>query len=74
MSSFIRRLQRTVMPSRPHYETVRGETKVVVNPPRGAKAQRGLGSRLGVNNRDDPCLIARQKREAKREAKKEGWA
>ena len=69
MSSFVRRMQRQVMPSqRVHWgirrDPVTGKQKAtfVANPPRG-KFWMGRGSKLGVKNPKCRELLARLKRD-----------
>lgn len=62
MSSFIRRIERTVMPSRPHFE--KGSDELIVNPPRN-KHYMGRGSKLGVSNPKAKDLLARIARETR---------
>ncbi|KPL67448.1 hypothetical protein SZ64_04615 [Erythrobacter sp. SG61-1L] len=73
MSSFIRRIQRQVMPSHKVHASRnwKGEVRLYANPAR-KKFFNGRGSKLGVSNPKDTALLARQAREAKRAAARKG--
>ncbi len=68
MSSFIRRIQRQIMPSLAVHLNERDKTRYA-NPPRD-KFYRGRGSKLGTSNPKDKALVARLRREQKRSAAK----
>lgn len=78
MSSFVRRMQRQVMPSQKvHVETDlggepirdrKGRLKIYANPPR-RKFYMGRGDKLGVFNPKGHEYLARVAREAKRKAR-----
>ena len=62
MSSLVRRIERTVAPSQPHSEKVRGEWKHnIISPPRD-KHFHGRGSKLGVRNPKAKDKLARETR------------
>mgnify|MGYP003631387527 CR=1 FL=1 len=66
MSSFIRSIERQVVPSQKVHRLSRrrGGFRLYANPPRQVFFN-GRGSQLGVKNPNDACLIARQRRDKK---------
>lgn len=71
MSSFIRRIERQMHPSKPvHPEiTEDGKVRYVSNPPRKVFYQ-GRGSKLGVHNPKGRELLARLRREERNRARR----
>jgi hypothetical protein len=63
MSSFVRRMQRQVLPSQAVHATFK-DGKFHANPPR-QKFFNGRGSKLGVSNPKDKALLARLARDRK---------
>ena len=70
MSGFARRIERTMVKSRPvpQYQKSDGTWRMGRNPPRGVHYQ-GRGSKLGVTNSKGRELVARLAREVNKENK-----
>ena len=64
MSSFIRRIQRQVLPANVSFSIVAGKGQYGFAPPRKVHYQ-GRGKWLGMSNPKAKDLLARQKREAR---------
>lgn len=73
MSSFVRRIQRTVLQSNPvpQHELPNGKWHYAPNPARRVHFM-GRGSKLGTKNPKDAALLARLKREERNRKRREG--